>query len=288
MVINPSQNPDPEGKFIAMLMDGIRNKRISLPTMPEVAIKVRDAAASPATTAAQLAKLVALDPALSARLLQVANSAMFRGNGTISSIQNAIARLGNALVRNIIASVVVSQLFQARVPATIKVHLKLTWQHTIKTAAISHVLARKFTRLPPEQAMLAGLVHDIGKLPILTQLEDFPELLENPETVDQLLTLLHPQIGRMILEAWQFPPEMVSVAAEHEDLQRNSGPEADFTDIVMIANLQAHLGEEGHASFAEWLTIPAYAKLNLTPEQYLAALSDIQHEILEIQKLLTA
>ena len=288
MTTSAAQHQDPESKFITMLLDGIRSKRITLPTLPEVALKVRKAAASPTTTAAQLAKLVALDPALSARLLQVANSPMFRGNGTISSIQNAIARLGNPLVRSIIASVVVSHLFQSHVPPAIKAHFKLTWQHTIKTAAISHVLARKFTQLPPEQAMLAGLVHDIGKLPILAQLEDFPELLENPETVGRLLELLHPHIGKMILEAWQFPPEMVTVAAEHDDLQRNSGPEVDFTDIVMIANLQGHLGEEGRASFAEWLTIPAYAKLNLTPEQYLAALSDIQQEILEIQKLLTA
>ena len=288
MSISDNKNPDPEGRFIAMLMDGIRNKRITLPTLPEVAIKVRNAAALPNTTAAQLAKLVALDPGLSARLLQVANSAMFRGNGTISNIQSAISRLGNPLVRNIIASVVVSHLFQSNVPPTIKAHFKLTWQHTIKTAAISHVLARKFTRLPPEQAMLAGLVHDIGKLPILNQLEAFPDLLENKETVGRLLELLHPQIGKIILEAWQFPPEMIAAAAEHEDLQRNSGTEVDYTDIVMIANLQSHLGEEGCTSFAEWLTIPAYVKLNLTPEQYLAALNDIQQEILEIQKLLTA
>ena len=288
MVISSATKQDPEGRFIATLLDGIRNKHITLPTLPEVAIKVRNAAASPTTTAAQLAKLVALDPALSARLLQVSNSPLYRGNGTISNIQSAIARLGNTLVRSIISSVVVSHLFQSHVPPAIKAHLKLTWQHTIKTAAISHVLARKFTRLPPEQAMLAGLVHDIGKLPILSQLEDFPELLENKETVDKLLQLLHPQIGKMILETWQFSPDMVAVAAEHEDLQRNSGPEVDYADIVMIANLQAHLGEEGHASFAEWVTIPAYTKLNLTPEQYLAALSDIQQEMLDIQKLLTA
>lgn len=288
MVISSIKSQDPEDQFIGMLLEGIRSKHITLPTLPEIAIKIRNAAASPSTTAAQLAKLVALDPALSARLLQVANSPLYRGNSAISNIQNAVARLGHTLVRTIISSVVVSQLFQARVPSPVKNHFKLIWEHTIKTAAISQVLARKFTRLAPEQALLAGLTHDIGKLLILKRLEQFPALLENPETVDRLLKLLHSQIGKMILEAWQFSPEMVTVAAEHENLQRNSGAEVDYTDIVMIANLQSHLGEAGHASFAEWVTIPAYAKLNLTPEQYLAALSDIQQEILEIQKPLTA
>ncbi len=288
MVISSATKQDPEGRFIATLLDGIRNKHITLPTLPEVAIKVRNAAASPTTTAAQLAKLVALDPALSARLLQVANSPLYRGSSAISNIQSAIARLGHTLVRNIISSVVVSQLFQAHIPSPLKNHFKLTWEHTIKTAAISHVFARKFTRLAPEQAMLAGLIHDIGKLLILNQLEHFPELLENKETTDRLLQLLHPQIGKVILEAWQFPPDMVMVAAEHENLQRNSGPEVDYTDIVLIANLQGHLGEAGYVSFTEWPTIPAYAKLGFNPEQYLAALGDAQQEMLEIQKLLTA
>ena len=155
---------------------------------------------------------------------------------------------------------------------------KIVWQKNIQKETEADIPDWGFAGSP--------LVY--GKLLILKQLEQFPALLENPETVDRLLKLLHSQIGKMILEAWQFSPEMVTVAAEHENLQRNSGAEVDYTDIVMIANLQSHLGEAGHASFAEWFTIPAYAKLNLTPEQYLAALSDIQQEILEIQKPLTA
>ena len=288
MAISSNKKPDTEGKFIAQLLDGIRNKRIILPTLPEIAIKVRQAAASPGTTSAQLAKLVTLDPALSARLLQVANSPIYRGNSTIANVQTAIARLGHTLVRNIISSMVVSQMFQARVPAPIRNRVKQAWKHTIQTAAISHVLAQKFTRLAPEQAMLAGLIHDIGKLPILNQLEYFPELLENEETTNRLLQLLHPQIGKVILETWQFPAEIVAVAAEHEDLQRNPGPGTDYTDIVLIANLQYHVGTEGRMGFAEWIDIPAYCKLGLRPEQYIAALDDAQHEMLEIRKLLTA
>lgn len=288
MAISANKKQDPEDRFIAMLLEGIRNKRITLPTLPEVAIKVRNAAASPRTTSAQLAKLITLDPALSTRLLQTANSPLYRGGSKISNIQTAIARLGHPLVRNIITSVVVTQLFQARTLSPLKGHLKSTWEHTIKTAAICHVLASKFTPLVPEQAMLAGLIHDIGKLPILSQLEHFPELLIRQETIDRLLQLLHPQIGKVILEAWQFPLDMVMVAAEHENLQRHSGPAVDYTDLVLVANLQGHLDEPGSVSFAEWATIPAYAKLALDPEQYLAALNEAQQEILEIQRLLTA
>lgn len=288
MVTSGNKKPCHEEKFIALLLDDIRNKRITLPTLPEAAIRVRNAAASPSTTSAQLAKLIVLDPALSARLLQVANSPRYRGNNKPSNIQAAIARLGHTLVRNVILSMVVSQMFQARVPAPIRDRIKSTWKHAIQTAVISHALAHKFTRLAPDQAMLAGLIHDIGKLPILSQLEYFPELLENEEAIDRLLQLLHPQIGRIILEAWQFPPEMVTVAGEHENLQRNSGSEVDYTDIVMIANLQCHVGQAGRMSFAEWIDLPAYSKLGLSPEQYIAALDDAQHEMLEIKKLLTA
>lgn len=278
---------DLEDRFISRLLDDIRHKRIGLPTLPEVAIRVRKAASAPNVTAAQLAQLVGADPVLSARLLQVANSPLYRGNKSILNIQTAIARLGNSLVRNLITSVVVSQLFQAQVPSAIKHRLKTTWAHTIQVAAISHVLAHKFTRLMPEQAMLAGLIHDIGKLPILMQLEMFPGLLENEQTVDRLVTLLHPQIGKVILEAWNFPPEMVAVAAEHENLGRNPGPQADYVDVVLMANLYSHIGTSHHFGIAEWPSIPACSKLGLTAEQCLITLNDAQAEVMEIQKLLT-
>lgn len=276
-----------EDRFIARLLDDIRHKRIILPTLPELTLKIRNAASSSSTTAAQLAQLVATDPALSARLLQVVNSPMYRGTTTISTIQAAVTRLGQTLVRTLILSMVVSQMYQQGVPASIRQRLALIWAHAIQTAAISHVLAQKFTQLVPEQAMLAGLTHDIGKLPILVQLEQFPDLLENEETVARLLQLLHPQIGKVILEIWKLPPELVAVATEHENLERNPSPQVDYADVVLVANLHDQINTP-RFNFAQWPAIPACSKLGLNPEQYLAALSDAQHEILEIQRLLTA
>lgn len=274
-----------ENKFIYRLIEDIRHKRIALPTLSEVAIRVRKAAQDQGTSATQLSKLVGTDAALCARLLQAANSPLYRGANAITNIQTAIARLGQNQVKNLITSVVVSQLFQAQVPPMIRHRLKTTWAHTIQVAAISHVFARKFTRLMPEQAMLAGLIHDIGKLPILAQIELFPELLEDEKTVDRLVALLHPQIGKIILETWRFPPEMVMVAAEHEHLERDSGPTPDYTDIVLMANLLSHSGSQ-QISAGNWPSIPACHKLGLSPHECLAALNDAQSEVMEIQKLL--
>lgn len=281
-----SPTVDLEDKFISRLLDDIRHKRIGLPTLPEVALRVRKATQDPGTSAVQLAQLVSTDAALCTRLLQVANSSLYRGVHSITNVQTAIARLGHRQVKNLITSVVVSQLFQAQAPPMIRHRLKTTWTHTIQVAAISHVFARKFTRLMPEQAMLAGLIHDIGKLPILAQIELFPDLLENEKTVDRLVTLLHPQIGKIVLETWRFPPEMVAVAAEHENLERDSGPAPDYTDVVLMANLLSHSGDK-QIDLANWPSIPACHKLGLSPDQCIAALNDAQSEVMEIQQLLT-
>ncbi|MDX1251930.1 MAG: HDOD domain-containing protein [Gammaproteobacteria bacterium] len=277
---------DLEDKFISRLLDDIRHKRIGLPTLPEVAWRVRKAAQEQGTTATQLSKLISTDAALCTRLLQVANSPLYKGTNAITNVQTAIARLGQRQVKNLITSVVVSQLFQAQAPPMIRHRLKTTWAHTIQVAAISHVFARKFTRLMPEQAMLAGLIHDIGKLPILAQIELFPELLEDEKTVDRLVALLHPQIGKIVLETWNFPPEMVAVAAEHENLERNSRANPDYTDVVLMANLLSHSGNQ-QIGPGNWPSIPACHKLGLSPNECLAALNDAHDEVMEIQKLLT-
>jgi HD-like signal output (HDOD) protein len=277
-----------EDKFIAALMEDVSTGQLELPTLPEVAIKVRKLVDDPMVSADKIAKLVGTDAALSARLLQVANSVFFRGLNSVDNVRTAVVRLGGVCVRNVVASLVMRQLYQAEKMGPIKQDMLNLWVHGARVAAISHVLARRFTRLNPDEAMLAGLIHDIGILPILKRATKFPEVMENKSILYRVIDRMHQEIGQLILEEWHFPPQLVQVAAEHEDYHRNPGPEPDYTDVVLVANLHSYMGQPKHkANSIDWNGIPAFEKLELTPEQSVRAMAEAQADIAEIQKVIS-
>lgn len=271
-------------KFVGEMLDDIKNNRLKLPILPEVAFKVREAVNDPNAAVAAIAKAVSADASIAARLLQVANSPLYRGTNAISTLQSAIARLGAPLVRNLVTSLILKQLFQSKSPA-LKERMQKLWEHSTQVAAISHVLARKFTRLKTDEAMLAGLIHDIGALPILVKVESTPELLQNTAALDELVDKLHASIGHLILEAWKFPPELVAVAAEHENLTRISD-QVDYTDVVTVANLHSYLGSKHRHAQVKFTDVPAFTKLGLTPETSIGTLEEAAGEMKEVKTLL--
>jgi putative nucleotidyltransferase with HDIG domain len=198
-------------------------------------------------------------------MIQVANSPLLRASNPIESVESAVTRMGSNMIRNLVTSMVMEQMFQATSDVTDK-RLRKIWEHTTEVAAIAHALASQFTKLQPEQAMLAGLVHDIGALPILTRAEDEPDLLEDEATLDSIIAKVHTTIGAEILKKWNFPKELINVAAEHEDLTRNSAGGPDYVDVVMVANLQSLIGTNHPLTKVDWSTIPAFAKLGLQPD----------------------
>ena len=264
----------------------VERNRLVLPTLPEVAERVRKSLNEADTTAAKLAKLINADPALSAKLLQVANSPLYRGRSNIDSIQTAVARLGNKVVRALVSGFAVQSLFNKRGKSGAHKLLKQVWAHSVRVAAISHVMARRFTNLSPDHAMLAGLMPDLGPLPLLARSEKVPDLLQDIPTLLQIAASLHTQLGKLILESWRFPDTLVAVAAEHEDLYRDSGEKIDYVDVVMVANIHSYAGTDHNLAQIEWERIPALRKLGLGPEESLNTLKEARQEILEIQKLL--
>ena len=126
-----------EEKFLSDLPDDIQHNRLIL---PEVALKVRKVVDDPNATAAQITKVIAIDVALSARLIQVANSPMLRGLNVVNNLQSAIARLGNVLVRNLVTSLVMEQQMHLARNPRLKARLMVLWQHSTQVAATSRAL----------------------------------------------------------------------------------------------------------------------------------------------------
>ena len=232
-----------EEVFVNELLDDLESGQLQLPTLPEVALRVRDVVDDENANAGEIAGILAQDAALSARLIQVVNSPLYRGRQEIDRLPMVIARLGNKLVRNLVTSQVMKQMFQAT-NDVIDQRLRAVWEHSVQVAAIARALAGPCSGVLPDQAMLAGLIHDIGTLPILYRAEERDELLDSPGLLDQLITRLHGRIGGAILKHWKFPDALVAVAAEHEDLGRTHDGPADLVDIVQVANLQSQIDND--------------------------------------------
>lgn len=248
--------------FYNEILADLANGTLVLPTLPEVALKVRDVVDDPDATSAKLAEIIVTDPALSTRLLKVANSALYRGRYPADSIQMAVSRLGLAMVRNLVTSLVMEQMFQAT-SNRLEKRLHDLWEHSTEVAAISQVIASKQAGIKADEAMLAGLIHDIGVLPILMKAEDSPTILQDSAQLDNLIESLHPRIGEAILRSWKFPESLIAVAAEHKNYNRDTGNAPDLVDIIQVANIQSYINTDKALSEQQLKNIKAFAKLNI-------------------------
>lgn len=237
--------------------------------------------------AQKLTQLIQTDPVLSSRLLQVANSAALNTGSKITNPQFAITKLGLLATSQIVTTLSLEGLFRARSLQALKGRLTTLWQHNCRVAAISHVIANKFTPLRPEQAMLSGLLHDIGKLPILLYCHANPNLAPTEKELDNLLDRLHPYIGGLLLAHWGLPDEIIAVAKEHEILNRYAEGNVDYVDVVTAANLYSYLGKKSSKKEVNWKEVAAFKKLGLTPSESIEALNEAKAELQEVERILS-
>ena len=259
------------------LLNALENDQLVLPTLPEVALKVREASANPDIDVATLAKVIENDPAISARIIKITNSPLLRASRPIEDLKMAVGRLGINYTSNLATSLAMQQMFQAT-SDVIDQRMREVWSHSTEVSAIAHVLARHYTKLKPDQATLAGVVHQIGVLPILTYAEDNRRLLKDTAALDELIRTLHPILGRKILKAWDFPDELIIIPEEHLNFARTVN-RADYADIVMVANLQSYLGTDHPLTQLDWTEIGAFTRLGLEPEVNTLEVEDLSAEM---------
>ncbi|MES2819845.1 MAG: HDOD domain-containing protein [Pseudomonadota bacterium] len=255
------------------LIKAIDNDDLVLPTLPEVALKVREAAEDPDISIPALSKVIGNDAALTARIIKVVNSPLLRTNKEITDLQMAISRLGINYTCNLATGLAMEQMFQATSDVVDR-KMREVWNKSTEIAGICHVLCKHYTRLMPDQATLAGLVHQIGVLPILTYAEEHNELLADSISLNHVIEKIHPIIGEKILRAWDFPELIAMVPGQHLNFSRDSA-KVDYVDIVQVATLQSYLGSEHPLTQLDWNLIPAFAKLGLEPSMDMTADEDL-------------
>jgi HD-like signal output (HDOD) protein len=245
------------------LVMAIDNDDLVLPTLPEVALKIRQAAEDPEVSISHLSKVISRDTALTARLIKVVNSPLLRATQEVTDLHTAITRLGTNYSSNLSIGLVMEQIFHAR-SEVVEQKMRDVWRRSLEVAGVCYALCRNHSQLKPDQAALGGLVHQIGVLPILTYAEDHYELLSDPVSLNHVIDSIHPLLGDKLLRGWDFPEMLVNVPAHYQDLERDSDS-LDYVDLVQVAVLYCHKNTDHPLANAALSSLPAFRKLRIDP-----------------------
>ena len=270
----------------ADITQAIKTDKLVLPTLPEVALQVREVAQDPDASLDQLAQIIGTDAALSARIIRVANSPLLRANRAIEDLKTAVMRMGIDYTANLATGLAMEQMFQATSDLVDR-RLRAVWSRSSEVAGICHVFCKHYTRLRPDQATLAGLIHKIGILPVLTYAEEHPSLLVDSLTLDRVIEDLQGPLGKLILKTWEFPEEIRNVPTEHLNFERKTDS-ADYADIVTVALLQSHMGDESPLGQMDCSRVTAFERLGMDPDMQSAEAEDLSDEMAAAMSALQA
>ncbi|MGE3319656.1 MAG: HDOD domain-containing protein [Candidatus Berkiella sp.] len=271
------QSLNASATFFMDLLEAIERNRLPLPTQPDIAMAIQEVNQNPYVTIEELESIIGKDPALTARIIRMANSPLVRGRVSINSLENAISRLGVRFVSNMAIGLAMEQLFLAK-HKVIEQKIKEAWKHSGQIAATSYVIANYTKKLPPDEAMLAGLLHEIGVLPILTYAESQPELLKDLHVLEELIQTNYAKLGEAILNSWQFPPNIATVPQNMTQYYRKIS-EPDLADVVLVSKIFVLAGTEHPLAKINKMEIPAFARLGLDPKEDLLENPQLQEPL---------
>lgn len=234
-----------EFRFVSLLALELENGDISLPSLPDVVLKIRKLLESDNCTFDLISQVVSVDPVLVSRLFVFANSAYYnRANIKAETLDAAISRLGFEVVRNTAMSLAMKQLYNTDTRDDVARHVRAVWTRGIQLSCMAYAIARTQGQINQETAYLCGLMHDVGKLYILTKAEDFPEFLGDAEKLESVMEEWNPQVSKSIVESWGFPEEVVEstdpVTYAHPDTEAD----ASLIDVIIAADMLLALGDQ--------------------------------------------
>jgi HD-like signal output (HDOD) protein len=274
--------PPTSSAHLAKLFSAIENDEITLPAMPDLALKIQRMLDDFNVSAMQIVAAVSIDPVLVSQIIKAANSAIYSGKPKVDKVMPAVTRIGYKSLRNLVITVTMNKLSVATLPVT-KKHIANFWIHSREVAAISYVLAKNLKHLNPDQAMLAGLVHDIGTLPLCLFAEKNVSNLDEG-TLDVLARRYRAKVGEKLLVKWEFPEELTKVVVAHENLQYESADLlATYTDIVTVANML----NPSTVKLIDWFKIAAVRKLWLDKESLQTFFEKFKNELVAAREILS-
>jgi len=251
-----------------------------VPSLPGIAIKLRKAMQKEIGID-EAVKIIQLDPVISAKLIEVANCPLYVSMNPAKSCFEAVKRIGLNATRSLVISLSIKNIFSSNAPH-IKKHLDYLWKNSLYLSSLSFVLASHSKQQNPEEALLAGLVCDIGVIPFLNFVANLPADYYDEQEMQLAIPVVKGVVGASILKKWGFAEDFIKVATHSEDWFQSDGDSLSYTDIVVLSRLHSQIGRKGGANLPAITSIPAASKLKnitLSPENALGILHDAKDKV---------
>jgi HD-like signal output (HDOD) protein len=266
--------------FVKALAAELSNGKVDLPSFPDIALRVRQVLSDEEVSQEKVVRVIGSEPMLAARLLQIANSAAINYSGRpITELRTAIARLGFNMVRSAAIAFAMSQLKKSDALKGLEQPLDDLWQTSAAVAAMSYVVAKRFSRVNPDTAMLAGLLHGIGRLYILTRVTRYPGLLADQGVYSGIVREWHTPIAQALLENWEMAEEIISAVSNYEDLERKHLGPPDLTDVLTVSHLLSAFKDHPDTLELNMHDVTACRRLQIDTSGYQQLIEESQHEI---------
>jgi putative nucleotidyltransferase with HDIG domain len=259
------------------------SREVNFPTCLDASISIRNSLRDPNVSVQRLSQVVSVEPLITAKILHLANSVAYNpGGAVVTALPVAINRIGFETVRTTSLTVALDQMLHSRHLVAFEDIGKQTWEHSLQVAVNARVLARRLGRVNPDDAMLAGVVHDIGIFYLVYRASEYDEYRNDRNALLDLVIGWHESIGESLLFALGLPDNIIRAVRDHDHLKHVDTP-CSLTDILYFANLLA--------GGTEWLHIDGderSAEAEADRARYADLIAEADDEIRELRQALAA
>jgi HD-like signal output (HDOD) protein len=224
--------------FVKGLAAELSKGQVELPSVPDVVLSLQRILSDDNVNNDTVVRLLGPVPTLAGKLMSLANSAALNSTGRkIADLRTAVARVGFNIVRSAALTFAIEQLRRAEEFQHLEAPLNSLWMESVQIAALCNVIARRFTSLNGDTALLTGLLHNVGRICILTRASKYPSLAADPLTYKAIERDWHSNVAKALLENWCVPDEVSEAVAGYEDLDREARGPVKLTDVLCAAVL---------------------------------------------------
>lgn len=268
-------------RFFSSFSAAYRENKLSLPSLPNVALRLKEAMEQDLGIN-EVVKIIGVDASIVAKLIQLANSPLYSPVSPVTNCHAAVTRLGLDQTRKLVMGISLKQLFRCQ-NLQLMEKMQALWKNSLYISSLSFVLAQENGSPNPEDALLAGLISDIGTIPVLHFAEQYPNEYPNLDVLDSAIPFLNPPVGSLVLHTLGFAPELADIPKHAEDwFYESESDQLNLVDIVILAKLHSYFGTSRAKEIPYLNSIPAYTKLKnskLTPDFSLDVLHKAKHRI---------
>jgi HD-like signal output (HDOD) protein len=272
--------------FLTDLAKQLSRGPLDLPCFPNVVIRIREALKNPDTSTEKTVTLVGSEPLLAARLIKTANSVAFNPTGKrVTELRTAVTRLGQQVVQGAAVAFAIQQMKDEPNLRSIARPLSELWKNSIAVASLCQVIAMR-TKVNPDEAFLAGLLHGIGRLYILVQAVASSNRVRQELSAPEFVADWHPSIGKAVLENWQVGEAIAQAVNDQADVDRTTRRDPDLTDVLIVSVFLAKVLAENAPRVIRVGDFESFRRVGLSAGDCAVILRQSEYQLASLQEAL--